>query len=113
MTIPKTHKHRVPGMDCPHCKTPAEVRTSAAQTAIVRHIRYRCQNDECGHVFVAELAVIRTVVPSACPNPEVRLPFSNPNRSPKRPTSPANDDTPTPANDDALTMPAAMVPVPS
>ncbi|MEG3166638.1 ogr/Delta-like zinc finger family protein [Sphingomonas sp. LB3N6] len=112
MTVSKPTKHRIPGISCPHCSGPAGIRNSAALTATVRHIRYRCENDDCGHVFVAELQVIRTIVPSARPNPEVRLPFSNPNVGRTRPV-PANDDTRTPANDDVATSPAAIGPAPS
>lgn len=112
MTISKPTKHRIPGLSCPHCDGPAGIRNSAALTTTVRHIRYRCENDECGHVFVAELQVIRTIVPSACPNPEVRLPFSNPNVCRTRPL-PANDDTRTAANDDVVTSPAANLPIPN
>ena len=112
MIISKSKKHRIPGIACPHCDSPALIRTSSALTTIVRHIRYRCENDACGHVFVAELQVIRTIVPSACPNPEVRLPFANPNICRTRPL-PANDDNRTPANDDVVTSPAATTPAPS
>ena len=111
MTISKHTKHRIPGIACPHCSGPAGIRNSAALTTMVRHIRYRCENDTCGHIFVAELQVIRTIVPSACPNPDIRLPFSNPNICRSRPT-PANDDNRTPANDDVVTSPAAITPAP-
>jgi hypothetical protein len=35
-----------------------------------------CQNDECGHVFVAGLEVLRTVSLSAIPAHDVRIPVS-------------------------------------
>ncbi len=42
----------------------------------MREITYRCENDECGHVYVATLEVVRTIVPSAVPNPDVSIPLS-------------------------------------
>ncbi len=71
MTISKPTKHRIPGLSCPQCNGPAGIRNSAALTTTVRYIRYRCDNDECCHVFFAELQVIRTIVPSA-PSPPDR-----------------------------------------
>jgi len=62
---------------------------------LLRQLRFRCENDDCGHVFAADLVVVRTIVPSACPNPHVRIPFG-------RSVRPANDDTREPANDDRL-----------
>ena len=62
-------------MQCPHCRSNADIRTSKELTATYREIRYRCQNDDCGCVFVASLEATRIVVPSARPNPEIRLPF--------------------------------------
>lgn len=34
-----------------------------------------CSNVGCGHTFIAVVEVIRTVSPSACPDPEVCLPM--------------------------------------
>jgi hypothetical protein len=41
-----------------------------------KEITYRCQNEECGHVFIAGLEVLRTVSLSALPNYEVKIPIS-------------------------------------
>ena len=104
MTKPK--EYRSPAMRCPHCNSRALVRSSKEDGPMIRDIRFVCDNDECGHTFLAQLAIVRTIRPSACPNPEVRLPFANPNigRQGKRP---ANDDGPLPANDDDIERPAA------
>lgn len=86
-----------PGAVCPHCESRASIRHSLALTPLIRHIRYRCDNDDCGHVFVAELVVIRTCVMSAIPNGSINIPFSP--RTAALPM-PANDAAPMPANDD-------------
>lgn len=96
-----TTKNRPPAMQCPHCRSKADIRTSKGLTRTYREISYRCQNDACGCQFVASLETIRVIVPSATPNPEVRLPFSNRGR-PVPPMKPANDDMPAPANDDVM-----------
>lgn len=83
-------KPRVPTIACPHCGTRAIVRDSQQMTLLVRELRFHCENDACGHTFVGQLVITRTVRPSACPNPDVYLPMA-PRRS--MPT-PANDDGP-------------------
>lgn len=97
---------RLPSIDCPHCGARALVRTSEAVTDLVRDVRLRCTNDDCGHIFVAQLSIVRTIVPSIRPNPAVLLPIANPNLVALRP-KPANDDTRTPANDTDPLLPAA------
>jgi|GEM_PF-1532326 len=90
---------RLPAIKCPHCDAKAIVRNSTDITTMVREIRLECTNDDCGHTFVGQLSVIRTIRPSLTPRADVRLPFANPNLVGPRPR-PANDDQPVPANDD-------------
>lgn len=59
---------------CPHCKSLARCRTSERQSPVTRRIVYQCSNVECGHTFVAMEEVIRTISPSAMPDPHVVLP---------------------------------------
>lgn len=96
---PSTHAKRPgdPGIICPHCEESCSIRNSQQLTPVVRQIRYRCDNDDCGHVFVAQLEVIRTCVRSAIENAGVTIPYS-----PRTATlpMPANDTPPEPANDD-------------
>ncbi|MBK3814254.1 ogr/Delta-like zinc finger family protein [Paraburkholderia fungorum] len=61
---------------CPICATRASARTSRKLSDTLREIRYRCENDDCGHIYVAHLEVVYTVVPSALENPAVELPLS-------------------------------------
>lgn len=89
---------RLPAITCPHCQAKSIVRDSVQVTPTVRELRLTCDNDECGHTFVCQLSVIRTIRPSAKPNPAIRLPFGNQNLGPKARS--ANDDSPVPANDD-------------
>jgi hypothetical protein len=94
----RNYTPRIPAIECPHCKSRAIVRDSTEIFFMVRELRLSCTNDDCRHTYVAQLSVIRTIRPSDCPNPDVRLPFGNPNLGPKR--KPANDDALQPANDD-------------
>jgi len=97
----KPTKHRLPGMSCPHCNSPSTVRFARPLSAMVREVTYRCENDDCGHGFVAQIAAIRTTIPSANPNPTVHLPFAKPGMlAPVPAPQPAAKPVPTPANDD-------------
>lgn len=87
---------RIPVIACPHCDSRAIVRNSEQMAPLCRELRFRCENDACGHTFVASLEIIRTITPSACPNPNVHLPLA-PRRAAPRP---ANDDVV--ANDNRL-----------
>ena len=61
---------------CPHCKAKAEVRSSKEITPILREISYSCPDPECGHTFVVHAEAVRTLSPSAKPDPLVYLPMS-------------------------------------
>lgn len=78
------------------------MRDSVRVTDLVRELRLNCTDDDCGHTFVAQLSIIRTIRPSYRENPSVRLPFG------EWRSRPANDDVPEPANDsEAPPLPAA------
>ena len=61
---------------CPHCKARAQVRTRKEITPILREISYSCPDPECGHTFVVHAEAVRTLSPSAKPDPLVYLPIS-------------------------------------
>lgn len=42
----------------------------------MRELVYQCTDPECGHTWVSNLEAIRTLSPSAKPNPTVLLPIS-------------------------------------
>jgi hypothetical protein len=65
-------------MNCPHCGQVSTTRTSKPVSLISKESWYQCRNLECGHTFVAVTEVVRTLSPSARPNPLVRLPISRP-----------------------------------
>ncbi|MGO1072691.1 ogr/Delta-like zinc finger family protein [Lysobacter sp. CA199] len=67
---------KAPSMRCPHCKGKASARTSVELSLLYREVTYVCLYSLCGHVFVAGLEAIRTLSPSAMPDPEVDLPLS-------------------------------------
>lgn len=102
-----TARPRVPGIACPHCNARSIVRSSEQITDLVRELRVNCDNDECGHTFVVQLSIIRTIRESATPNPSVHLPFGG--WYPR----PANDDRPLPANDDRHACADAPAPPPT
>ena len=106
---PNDHSRR-PFTECPHCEARSIVTSSHRETALSRELRYRCTDENCGHTFVAQLVIIRTVVPSIRPNPQVSLPFANPNLT--QPRRAANDDTPRrAANDEAPAAQEAVDPM--
>lgn len=61
---------------CPHCGALAAIRSSKRITPLYSEVRFECGNPECGHVWVASLGVLRTLVPSDRPNPAVSIPCS-------------------------------------
>ena len=61
---------------CPHCESTCLTRKTEQITRMYREITFVCNNIECGHVFVTSLAPIRTLSPSAMPNPEIDIPLS-------------------------------------
>jgi len=82
---------------CPHCKSAARVRSSKHVTALVRQLYLRCTNDDCGHVFGADITITHTISPSARPDPEVHLRQS----APRRPVNDNPGSAPAPAYDDS------------
>lgn len=85
---------RLPHICCPHCGNRAFARAAGKTAPTYREVYYHCRDAiACGHVFVVGMQVLRTIRPSARPNPEIGLPIA--------PYGvPANDPTPPPANDD-------------
>lgn len=66
---------RVIGMNCPHCKKRAQVRTSLEITPTMREVYFLCNNLACGHSWVGTLEAVRTISPSGLPNPLINLPI--------------------------------------
>lgn len=60
---------------CPHCRYYGCVRDSEEMSDITGMAIYRCDNDDCGHVYEVGFEVIATISPSAMPNPAVTLPI--------------------------------------
>lgn len=60
---------------CPHCRSKATVRNSRQMTVTLRELFLICSNVQCGHTFMAGAEVLRTISPSATPDPSVRLPL--------------------------------------
>lgn len=66
---------KVLGMNCPHCGSRAQVRTSKEVSRTMREVYFQCVNLACGHTWAASLEANRTISPSAVPSPEVDLPI--------------------------------------
>jgi hypothetical protein len=60
---------------CPHCDGRVRTQTSRRLSALVREIYFECVDVDCGHRFVAQLGIVRTLVPSLKPKADVRLPI--------------------------------------
>ena len=63
-------------MPCPHCKHKTIIRTSRELTSTLREVTYMCSNALCGHTYIALLEIIRTLSPSAMPDPSISIPQS-------------------------------------
>lgn len=61
---------------CPHCLSFARARSSDLLTPTYREVRFECQNDACGHIWVAGLEALRTLCPSDIPNPAISIPLA-------------------------------------
>lgn len=59
---------------CPHCKNIAYTRSSRMLTEKLQEAFLQCSDLECGHTFVTLTEVVRTLSPSAKPDPTVFLP---------------------------------------
>lgn len=67
----KHHRYR-----CPHCGSIGRARSSYRITSIYTEYRIDCTNDECGHVWLAGVEVLRSLIPSSVPNPNIDIPLS-------------------------------------
>lgn len=63
-------------VNCPHCNSKANIRTSKEISLITREVYFQCTNYECGHTWAALLSAIRTISPSRIPNQNVYIPLS-------------------------------------
>lgn len=62
-------------MACPHCGSRMRTITSRQLSPLVREIYFDCMNVDCCHRCVAQLGLVRTLVPSLIPNAQVSLPI--------------------------------------
>ena len=60
---------------CPHCRSRMRTITSRQLSTLVREIYFDCMNVDCSHRCVAQLGIVRTLVPSLTPNAQVSLPI--------------------------------------
>jgi hypothetical protein len=88
-------------MYCPHCGSPAVVRTSNRLSPLVRESQMMCRNALCGHTFVALTSIERTLSPSATPNPDIKLPMSEQAESRRRRQEDAAKQAAMDSDDDA------------
>jgi len=70
-----------PGMKitCPHCGELAFIRSSKPLSKLVKEARCQCNNLACGHIFVANVEVVRTILSPRFPDPliDAQLPKSS------------------------------------
>jgi len=60
---------------CPHCHARMRTITSRQLSTLVREIYFDCMNVDCSHRCVAQLGIVRTLVPSLIPDALVSLPI--------------------------------------
>lgn len=60
---------------CPHCRSRMRTITSRQLSTLVREIYFDCMNVDCSHRCVAQLGIVRTLVPSLTPDAHVSLPI--------------------------------------
>jgi hypothetical protein len=63
------------GHSCPHCKAVAQVYTSRKVTEIVSEKYLQCTNLDCGFQFVIQIGVVRALIPSLMPDPDINVPL--------------------------------------
>lgn len=61
---------------CPHCGSRSTVRSSKQLSETVREAKVQCNNPDCAHTWIAQIAAIRTIAPSMQPNKKVFIPLS-------------------------------------
>lgn len=61
---------------CPHCRAKAKIRTSRELSNTLREVFYQCADLECGFCFAVHAEAVRSLSPSAKPDPAVQLPYS-------------------------------------
>lgn len=71
---------KILGMNCPHCRHRAQVRTSVELSPTMRQVYFLCTNLACGHSWTAILEAQRTIAPSGIPNPNIDLPIMERNQ---------------------------------
>lgn len=60
-------------MTCPHCGAIANNIRSKPFTPLIRELYHFCTNRRCGHIFVSQQEIVRTVVASDIPNPDIHI----------------------------------------
>lgn len=64
-------------LKCPHCNSPARIRTSRRLSEISTEHYCQCSNvEECAYTWVQISSAAHTLSPSLNPNPKVHVPLS-------------------------------------
>lgn len=61
---------------CPDCGSKCNTLKTNQLSPLCREITYICSNDDCEHIFVAQIVPVRTISRSSRPNPETALPMA-------------------------------------
>lgn len=65
---------------CPHCESPATIRSSEEVTILHRDLWLICTNADCGHSWKAQLSFVHSISLPANPRPGLDLPVSQSKR---------------------------------
>ena len=60
-------------INCPHCGSKAQIRSSKFVSKLSRVAFCQCNNLACGHTFRAAVEIVSTISPPAFPDPLVAL----------------------------------------
>lgn len=66
---------------CPHCHARSQIRNSREVSPLLRELLMACLDAECGHTYIVHSEAVRTLSPSAKPDPDVHLPISDRTRN--------------------------------
>lgn len=64
-------------MKCPHCESKAVAKSKTLISPLIEEIIFRCDDDYCGHSFVARLEIVKTTRPPKNGGRDLDIPTSN------------------------------------
>lgn len=63
-------------LTCPHCGSAFSIRSSEAESPVLRRYKGQCQNLDCGFTAIGFMELKFQLSPPSVPNPDIQLPVS-------------------------------------